>query len=501
MKDFHIENSGIFPVEVDDLGMRFFLTIVNNGKDRITVEKAHKPECCWQVEPDDEDCVSMDLFGGFPTQLDPRARKNVTYVFSNLYPLDRKGVCKFHLTQGDHIPVMHKIDFDTSQQDDGSWMKELFGNGPLIYKRCNGVDENPRNNCHPYNCAKKYNGYRSFYKTEISKCVPVTKCTTRLGDDQLPTSAFDFENNRCKSLVENDLKEEEKKVVSAILDDSSLAKEFNKYVDVNPEDLVLDCKNGVQDGRFCHCNRGWRTVSVLTANGGVKMKWCSKKVPVESKQSASSRYIKIGLLVILLSGCFCLLFLVLYLWWRLFVREIVQGKPTVHNTSKANLKLEDFPFPFVSKWKIDGKCYDSIESEDSFASLHEDVETSCGFSGELMSKEKTFEHTDYVPKIVKIRDAKLQHDVVRNTSTVPPNNLKKLHLHITESDSFVLVPQEEDQAMKDSFQKSCLASTHSGKTSAVFNSDDVDAEEDSSDSTGTVVEDVDETYEEEEVNV
>lgn len=41
--------------------------------------------------------------------------------------------------------------------------------------------------------------------------------------------------------MENDLKEEEKKVVSAILDDSPLAKEFNKYVDVNPEDVSDIC--------------------------------------------------------------------------------------------------------------------------------------------------------------------------------------------------------------------------------------------------------------------
>lgn len=48
--------------------------------------------------------------------------------------------------------------------------------------------------------------------------------------------AFDFEYNRCKDLIPK-LTKEEKKVAEGLMDESPLAKEFNKYTDINPEEV------------------------------------------------------------------------------------------------------------------------------------------------------------------------------------------------------------------------------------------------------------------------
>ena len=42
--------------------------------------------------------------------------------------------------------------------------------------------------------------------------------------------------------------------------------------------LLIDCKNGYQEGHHCRCHKGWKTVSVKTKNGGIMMNWCSKQV-------------------------------------------------------------------------------------------------------------------------------------------------------------------------------------------------------------------------------
>ena len=48
--------------------------------------------------------------------------------------------------------------------------------------------------------------------------------------------AFDYENNRCKTLVP-ELTEKEKQVAKELLENSPLAKEANQYVDINPEEV------------------------------------------------------------------------------------------------------------------------------------------------------------------------------------------------------------------------------------------------------------------------
>ena len=56
-------------------------------------------------------------------------------------------------------------------------------------------------------------------------------------------------------------------------------KESEEYEPMkNDADLFIDCKHGHQNGAHCRCDEGWQTVSRATANGGMEMDWCSKKV-------------------------------------------------------------------------------------------------------------------------------------------------------------------------------------------------------------------------------
>lgn len=321
---FHIERSGNFPVGIEDVGVRFYLSIANNMKNQIVISKSRQPECCWKVQEGDIDCKSMQLFGGFQTTIDRASIKNMTFVFPNIYPLDRVGSCKFFLKElKDTQSMIHELKFDTTYKEDSTFMQSLFSGGPEVYKRCKGVDQNIRNNCKPYKCSKKYNGHRSFYNEKTGKCEPVYRCSTRLGDDDLPTTAFDYENNRCKTLVP-ELTEKEKQVAKELLENSPLAKEANQYVDINAEELVIDCKHGYQEGSHCRCYHGWVTVSVKTKNGGLKMNWCSKKVPVKSNKS--NKYAKWTVFGILTTVCVSLVVLLLYLWWKLFIQQIINNK-------------------------------------------------------------------------------------------------------------------------------------------------------------------------------
>jgi len=356
---FHVENSGINPVDEEDVGIRFFLTVGNNVDKTIVVKKAHNPDCCWTVTEDDKDCESMVLFGGFPAEIKKASTKNITYVFPNMYPLDRIGSCNFHLKEPDGKAIVHKVPFNTSTTEvTGSWMEELFKGGAKVWKQCDSVDMNWRNSCHPYDCTKKYNGFRSFYRQDKKRCEPVTQCLTKLDvDDKLPTAAFDYENNMCKDLLPKDLTKKEKKVASELLDHSELSNQRDQYMEVNPDDVIIHCKNGKQVGTHCRCKKGWRSVAVTTEGGGVKMDWCSKKVrDKDPGQYKPSKILRIILIVILVSICIFLVLLLLFLWWRMFTNDVIT------RTKNPIQDAEQLDFHPDTKWMIGNEMYDSNQT-------------------------------------------------------------------------------------------------------------------------------------------
>ncbi|XP_065649280.1 uncharacterized protein LOC100197717 isoform X4 [Hydra vulgaris] len=352
INDFHVESSGINPVQVDDIGIRFYLEVGNYGTKKVTVSKAYNPECCWRVEPDDLDCESMELYGGFTLDIDVGKKLNVTYTFPNIYPMDRIGVCKFFLKTLESDVVMHPINFNTSTGPEiGSFMQRLYDGGPLVYRKCNGVDENPRNSCQPFICHKKYGGFRNYYDSDIAKCVKVNRCKTELGADDLPTSAFDYDNNACKSLIDNQLSSEDKRTISEIIESSSLFQNMNPYIDVAHEDLILKCNHGVQKGTYCQCNDGWTSAMEKLADGKTKMTWCSKSFVPSSP-------LKFSLLVIAIFVAVILFLLLLYLWFWLFMCKTVQANFSLFSRYFPRTKL-DFPFQYNPLWVIGDETFNT----------------------------------------------------------------------------------------------------------------------------------------------
>jgi len=323
---FSVISSGHYPVDENDVGIRFYIQILSTATSVITVVKAHEPECCWTVEEGDVDCQSMELFGGFPQTIHPGTRRNISYVFSNIYPMDRTGICKFFLRENVSLStqsIQHRIAFDTTDSQGAGLSAMIFGSGR---PSCRGVDENARNSCYPYNCVKRYNGARNYYRVETRKCEPVVKCRTQLGKDNLPTSAFDFENNRCKSLLPKSLRRQAERVVDNMMTKSELAKEAREFADVlDPSELLIDCKHGQQIGQICRCDEGWRTASVSTVNGGLEMDWCSRKVKIPVKKldfpgpPVALKFVVISILLVVSSS---LVYLLAVLWWNLLLKKL-----------------------------------------------------------------------------------------------------------------------------------------------------------------------------------
>jgi len=320
---FHVDNAGHFPVDEDDMGIRFFVTVTNNLNKKILVSTGKAPECCWKVDDDETDCESMILVGGFEKEIDGKTSKNMSFMFSNLYPLDRVGSCKFYLKEGkDKQFLVHEMKFDTTPTNEDTSSSTVYGGGGnQFYKACDTVDNNIRNSCKPFDCSAKYNGFRNYYNKVTKRCEPVFTCATPLGDDDLPDSAFDMDFNSCKSL-EPKMSKEEQEAAQNLMKKSPLQKEINQYADINAEEIVLSCKNGYQEDNYCRCNRGWKTVSKKTKDGALTMDWCSKKVPIiPSKATPTARWTVFGMLTIATTG---FLVLIGYLWWRWFLGDMVR---------------------------------------------------------------------------------------------------------------------------------------------------------------------------------
>ncbi|XP_046847271.1 uncharacterized protein LOC124440894 [Xenia sp. Carnegie-2017] len=219
----------------------------------------------------------MDLHGGMTVTLEPSRKANITYLFTNLYPLDRIGYCVFHLWDK-KSKFAHTIRFNTvyGEKDDktllGSFYNSFVG-GENNTKKCETVDLDPRKKCKPVNCVQKYNGKRNFFRRETKLCEPVHECFTSKDEDGLPTTAFDKDHNKCKSLTQKKLSREEeenmKRHMKRRMDD---AEKENTHI-MN----TIRCNHGQRAGDICVCDDGWKTDTSNVPLGDPKFvnDWCN----------------------------------------------------------------------------------------------------------------------------------------------------------------------------------------------------------------------------------
>ncbi|XP_015759132.1 PREDICTED: uncharacterized protein LOC107338416 [Acropora digitifera] len=284
----HVERSGILPVNSKSFGIQFYIILANDAKE-ILVIKPKKPRCCWRVEKKDVDCKSMELVGGNEVKLSPATTANMSYVFPNKYPMDRVGSCNFVFV-AEERQLRHKISFNTTEPRKSSWL-DVVGFGGDSYKKCRGVDRDPRKNCKPVDCVEKYNGWRNFFRTSTGKCESTHECYTKGNkDEELPEIAYDKDYNDCKSLITAELTKEQQKQIHDNMEKSKLAK--MKYTledvkEINP--VPLNCNHGRRVGSVCVCNEGWRTRTNNVPKKELRFiyNWCNEKI--ESSKYANQR--------------------------------------------------------------------------------------------------------------------------------------------------------------------------------------------------------------------
>lgn len=290
----HVERSGIFPVNPKSFGIQFYITLANDAKKTLTITPK-KPRCCWQVDKNDLDCKSMELIGGNEIQLPSLKRENISYVFPNKYPMDRIGNCDFTFMAGEK-QLRHRVRFNTTEPKKKSWL-DVIGFGGDSFRKCRGVDRDPRKNCEPVDCVEKYNGWRNFFKNSTGKCEVIHECYTKGKEGELPEIAFDKDYNDCKSLVSPTLTKKQKKQIYDNMERSKLAKlkfTLEDIKEINP--VPLNCHHGRRVGSVCVCNEGWKTKTNNLPKKDLRYiyDWCNVKIE-KSKRAYQRALMQAGL--------------------------------------------------------------------------------------------------------------------------------------------------------------------------------------------------------------
>ncbi|PSN49173.1 hypothetical protein C0J52_10148 [Blattella germanica] len=83
---------GVFPPKKGDIALVLYVTVLNTAKDPLHVV-TKMMECCSIITSNDTDCKFMKAMGGDMGLVNPREKRNLTFVYGNLYLHDREGEC------------------------------------------------------------------------------------------------------------------------------------------------------------------------------------------------------------------------------------------------------------------------------------------------------------------------------------------------------------------------------------------------------------------------
>ncbi|KAM7436445.1 hypothetical protein ABFA07_013795 [Porites harrisoni] len=336
----HVERSGILPVNSKSFGIQFYITLANDARKSLTITP-NTPRCCWRVDKKDLDCKSMELVGGNEMTLSPSTTGNISYVFPNKYPMDRVGSCDFTFVTGDK-KLHHKVPFNTTEPKKASWL-DVIGFGGDSYRKCRGVDRDPRKHCQPVDCVEKYNGWRNFFRNSTGKCEAVHECYTKGKKGELPEIAFDKDHNDCKSLVSAELTKEQRKQIHDNMDKSKLAQmkfTLEDIKDINP--VPLNCHHGRRVGSVCVCNEGWKTKTNNVPKKDLRFiyDWCNVKIK-KTKYSAQRALLLTGL---------GLVGFTLLIGWVIIIWSCFITGTRLHWDNHESWNIGNFLRPFKTLW-------------------------------------------------------------------------------------------------------------------------------------------------------
>ncbi|GBM18698.1 hypothetical protein AVEN_8996-1 [Araneus ventricosus] len=254
-----IKDDGVKELKKEDVAMIFYITVTNTGIQEPLHLLVSSKRCCRKVASDDEDCDSMKLRGGDMGKLFPTDIRNLTLIYSNLYLQDREGTCDIEIKTEQGAVQDHQIKFDTNLIRDGKTrIPRLMENYYKLEEvtSCTNVDQNPLNNCQPYECEIRYDGTRNYFDPEDKKCKILPKCLDQNAGTKEETSglAYILETNTCTKLV-----------------DTMGEQDFQTFNEGKPSvrglthvhsyPINVQCHSGHRDpkGRWCLCNPGWES--------------------------------------------------------------------------------------------------------------------------------------------------------------------------------------------------------------------------------------------------
>ncbi|CAG9861980.1 unnamed protein product [Phyllotreta striolata] len=185
--DIDITDSGILPIEEDDMAIIFYLTVKNQCDKNLEITIAMN-ECCDLSKPEENNNCNMYLIGGYMGVLKAQETRNVTLINPNMYTYFRKGTCSisviYRSSKFERI-VTKIVDFQTNSTEEG---RDI----------CPTCDTDPTDNCNQVDCVIKYFGEKSYFNPSTKECESVPVCVDNPAYHEL--IAYSWLTNNCMNL-------------------------------------------------------------------------------------------------------------------------------------------------------------------------------------------------------------------------------------------------------------------------------------------------------------
>ncbi|XP_011306988.1 uncharacterized protein [Fopius arisanus] len=247
-----VTNSGVRSIDRLDVGMIFFVELVNEGKQEVAVA-SRMIGCCEIVTIDDIECEHIQLIGDV-VAVEAQGIRNVTLIWPTLYLHERRGECAVSLSfgnDGDEVEeVRRKIHFNTMVTGKNpSVLAEYYD--AVDVRECQSPDQDPLDACHPVNCQVKYNGKRSYFNRELQMCQSVPICIAD-ANKELPDLVYDAVNNSCRNMETSVTQTEIQSLSGGRI-------EVSWRSEPAPKIRNALCHHGYNDRHtgLCICDEGW----------------------------------------------------------------------------------------------------------------------------------------------------------------------------------------------------------------------------------------------------
>ncbi|KAJ2939127.1 hypothetical protein O0L34_g8440 [Tuta absoluta] len=203
LSTINIIDNGLIPLEANSVGIQFFIDVENESRDTDCLVLSRAKRCCLK-DSEKEDCSIMHVYGSGLSNINPRDRETLLFVYPTLFQHEQMGFCDFAVSWKCGRDTIQRrkisIPFDT-RIPNGKVVPDLLRHyiGDKSREECTYIDEDPLNYCAPVDCDHKYSEYRPFYESRFPKCIEATKCPGTISKE-LPDIVYVPTANICRNL-------------------------------------------------------------------------------------------------------------------------------------------------------------------------------------------------------------------------------------------------------------------------------------------------------------